>query len=114
MSPRLGVLHNIPFAIPFEVRVSIFRHFIDNDRQSRGIETFGRRPQTWITVRRGSIAQDGFDKLQDADLRGPISITFIDQFGNEEYVDGFPWFEQANTHYFAELASMAEVCSRSS
>lgn len=86
MSPRLGVLHNIPFAIPFELRVSIFRNFILNDRRSRGIEMFGRRPQTWITVRRGSIAQDGFDKLQDADLRAPISITFIDQFGHEEYV----------------------------
>lgn len=28
MSPRLGVLNNIPFTTPFEVRVSIFRHFV--------------------------------------------------------------------------------------
>jgi ubiquitin-protein ligase E3 C len=35
-------------------------------------------------VRRGSVAQDGFDKLEGADLKAPIEITFIDQFGQEE------------------------------
>lgn len=38
LSPRLGVLNNIPFAIPFEVRVSIFRHFVENDRRTLGID----------------------------------------------------------------------------
>ncbi|CAD6939978.1 unnamed protein product, partial [Tilletia caries] len=28
---RLGVLNNIPFVIPFDVRVEIFRQFIRND-----------------------------------------------------------------------------------
>ena len=37
-----------------------------------------------IVVRRGSIAQDGFDKLAHADLKTPIEIYFIDQFGQEE------------------------------
>jgi hypothetical protein len=37
MSPRLGILNNIPFAIPFEVRVSIFRHFDLNDKMSKGL-----------------------------------------------------------------------------
>ncbi|CAG8739354.1 3903_t:CDS:2, partial [Racocetra fulgida] len=32
VSPRLGVLHNIPFVIPFDERVKIFRHFVRNDR----------------------------------------------------------------------------------
>lgn len=76
--------------------MSIFRNFVVNDRHSRGFESFGRRPQTWITVRRGSIAQDGFDKLQDADLRAPIQITFIDQFGHEEYVGQFLYVEGVN------------------
>ncbi|KAE8181543.1 hypothetical protein CF336_g8879 [Tilletia laevis] len=31
LSPRLGVLNNIPFVIPFDVRVEIFRQFIRND-----------------------------------------------------------------------------------
>jgi ubiquitin-protein ligase E3 C len=37
-------------------------------------------------VRRGQVAQDGFDRLFDADLKAPVEITFVDQFGNEEYV----------------------------
>lgn len=88
MSPRLGILNNIPFAIPFEVRVSIFLHFIANDKMSKGVADrhalFSRRGRTKIAVRRGSVAQDGFDKLADADLKMPIEISFIDQFGQEE------------------------------
>lgn len=40
--------------------------------------------RTRAVVRRGNIAQDGFDRLADADLKAPIEITFIDQWGNEE------------------------------
>jgi hypothetical protein len=36
------------------------------------------------------VAQDGFDKLEGADLKAPIEISFIDQFGQEEYVCLFP------------------------
>jgi len=39
-----------------------------------------------VTVRRGHIAEDGFDKLSDADLKASIAITFIDQFGEPECV----------------------------
>jgi ubiquitin-protein ligase E3 C len=87
LSPRLGVLNNIPFAIPFEARVNIFRSFILNDK--RGIradigswEEFHSR--THATVRRGHVAEDGFDKLGDANLKRHIGITFIDQFGEPE------------------------------
>ncbi|CAL1705751.1 unnamed protein product [Somion occarium] len=84
MAPRLGVLNNIPFAIPFDVRVTIFRHFIVNDMVVRGYDRYNSRAGTRIVVRRGRIAEDGFDKLQDVDLKAPIQITFIDQFGTEE------------------------------
>lgn len=97
MSPRLGVLNNIPFAIPFEVRVSIFRHFVMNDMMARSgsTDSFGRRfgggggpwglsGKSRVQVRRGMVAQDGFDRLGDVDLKAPIEITFIDQFGQEE------------------------------
>lgn len=30
------------------------------------------------------VAQDGFDRLGDVDLKGPVEITFVDQFGQEE------------------------------
>lgn len=83
ISPRLGVLNNIPFAIPFDVRVSIFRHFVANDMVSHRVNRYGSG-RTRVSVRRGSVAQDGFDRLEDADLKAPIEITFIDQFGQEE------------------------------
>ena len=38
------------------------------------------------------MAQDGFDKLEGADLKAPIEISFIDQFGQEEYVCLFSSF----------------------
>jgi ubiquitin-protein ligase E3 C len=87
ISPRLGVLNNIPFAIPFEARVKIFRSFIENDRRNIGVdarsfEVFHSR--TRATVRRGHVAEDGFDKLGDANLKRSIEITFIDQFGEKE------------------------------
>jgi hypothetical protein len=44
-----------------------------------------------IQVRRGMVAQDGFDKLAEVNLKAPIEISFIDQFGQEEYV-GFVLF----------------------
>jgi ubiquitin-protein ligase E3 C len=90
MSPRLGILNNIPFAIPFEVRVSIFRHFVLNDMagrgtlRHRGFGPFGHKAR--VQVRRGMVAQDGFDRLGEVDLKAPIEITFIDQFGQEECV----------------------------
>ena len=87
MSPRLGILNNIPFAIPFDVRVSIFRHFVVNDMTSKGITRYsylGMLNKSRIQVRRGMVAQDGFDKLADVNLKAPIEISFIDQFGQEE------------------------------
>ena len=87
LSPRLGVLNNIPFAIPFDVRVEIFRKFVQNDIQSRGYTPWaGRMGAAKVVVRRDHIAQDGFDKLGEVDLRAPIAITFVDQWGNEECV----------------------------
>ncbi|GBE82990.1 HECT-domain-containing protein [Sparassis latifolia] len=104
LSPRLGVLNNIPFAIPFETRVSIFRHFIANDMLSRGVDQYGRRFQTRVTVRRGMIAQDGFDHLQDVDLKSPIAISFIDQFGQEEAgIDGGGVFKEFLTSLCKEV-----------
>jgi ubiquitin-protein ligase E3 C len=87
VSPRLGVLNNIPFAIPFDVRVAIFRSFIHNDRRKFGndhmdFDAHNRRQR--VTVRREKIAQDGFDHLRETNLKAHIQITFIDQFGNEE------------------------------
>ncbi|KAI9436155.1 hypothetical protein BJY52DRAFT_1386801 [Lactarius psammicola] len=87
LSPQLGVLNNIPFAIPFEAHVNIFRSFVVNDKRSIGtdIHSFDEfRSRTHATVCCGHVAEDGFDKLAEANLKRPIGITFIDQFGEEE------------------------------
>ena len=84
LSPRLAVLNNIPFAIPFETRVSIFRHFVLNDMTARGRLNRFSGGRTRAVIRRDKIAQDGFDRLQDVNLKQPLEIVFIDQFGQEE------------------------------
>jgi ubiquitin-protein ligase E3 C len=30
------------------------------------------------------VAQDGFDRLAEVDLKAPLEIVFINQFGQEE------------------------------
>lgn len=101
LSPRLGVLNNIPFAIPFEARVKIFRSFIENDRHGIGADTRSFFRRTRATVRRGHVAEDGFDKLAEADLKHPIEITFIDQFGEQEMgIDGGGVFKE----FFTDLS----------
>ena len=86
LSPRLAVLNNIPFAIPFEDRVSIFRHFVLHDMRTRGRLDRYSGGRTKAVIRRDRIAQDGFDRLHDANLKQPLEIAFVDQFGQEEYV----------------------------
>ncbi|KAI0784812.1 HECT-domain-containing protein [Abortiporus biennis] len=104
MSPRLGVLNNIPFAIPFDVRVSIFRSFIANDMLVNGFDRYNRNEMIKVTVRRGKIAQDGFDRLKDASLKAPIMISFIDQFGQEEAgIDGGGVFKEFLTSLCKEV-----------
>ncbi|KZV93827.1 HECT-domain-containing protein [Exidia glandulosa HHB12029] len=107
VSPRLGVLHNIPFALPFEIRVAIFRHFVRNDMMRLGIDPHGmshRRHKT--VIRRDRIAEDGFDQLNDLGpaLKGTLSITFVDQFGREEAgIDGGGVFKEFLTALSKEV-----------
>ncbi|KAG1720932.1 HECT-domain-containing protein [Suillus lakei] len=96
-----GVLNNIPFAIPFETRVLIFRRFVENDKWNRNRDTRGRID---VSIRRGHIAQDGYDRLAEADLRAPIAITFIDQFGEPEAgIDGGGVFKEFFTSLCKEV-----------
>ena len=63
-----------------------------NDMTSRGPS--GDSGESWIflgatwerekvQVRRGMVAQDGFDKLAEVDLKVPIKLSFIHHFGQE-------------------------------
>ncbi|KAI0061554.1 HECT-domain-containing protein [Artomyces pyxidatus] len=107
LSARLGVLHNIPFALAFNHRVEIFREFIAYDMETAGagrrdMSNFHKRARA--TVRRGHVAEDGFDKLGDADLRMPIEIRFIDAFGEPEAgIDGGGVFKEFLTELCKEV-----------
>ncbi|KAI6044738.1 HECT-domain-containing protein [Pisolithus marmoratus] len=104
LSLRLGILSNIPFAIPFETRVHIFRLFVQTDMENRGYILFSRLNRTEVSIRRGHIAQDGYDKLSGVDLRAPIAITFIDQFGEPEAgIDGGGVFKEFFTSLCKEV-----------
>jgi len=60
-----------------------------------------------VSIRRTSIAQDGYDRLSEVDLRAPISITFIDQFGEPEAgIDGGGVFKEFFTSLCKEVFDM--------
>lgn len=102
MGPKLEILKHMPFVVPFETRVKIFRQFINLDRMRRDASS-PRSIQNMMTdmgslafrhpahIRRGRLFEDAFDnfyKLGDG-LKDPINITFVDQFGSPEAgIDG--------------------------
>ena len=180
MSPRLGILNNIPFTIPFEVCMSIFQHFVMNDMASnRNVQSYnqflglgGPNGKEGVQVRRGMVSQvldiyshylinsvaqwfralmyivggcwfnsspchflfprsprtsfqqqDGFDRLGEVDLKAPIEIAFIDQFGQEECIGCFFFplsYSLLSAFWFLiivislEQVSMEVGCSRNS
>lgn len=114
--PRLEILRNLPFFIPFETRVQIFREFVyrdqlrrragyidpDNWRMSIASNTQGRgldgRPRGFdiisrhhAEIHRESVFEDAFANFYELGegLKEPIQITFIDKFGTPEAgIDG--------------------------
>ncbi|KAI8140679.1 hypothetical protein BJV82DRAFT_622100 [Fennellomyces sp. T-0311] len=96
ISPRLGVLNNIPFVIPFEQRVEIFRMFVQNDRRRNDLDHV-LRPAAEVTIRRDHVFEDGFTHLYalGPDLKRRISISFVDEFGLQEAgIDGGGVFKE--------------------
>ena len=106
LSPRLGILNNIPFTIPFEVRVFMFRAFVTADRQRYGYTSRFMYPEDRVRVqiRRDRVAQDGFDKLEGINLKSMFQIEFIDQFGAVEAgIDGGGVFKEFFTSLCKEV-----------
>lgn len=115
VGPRLEVLQNMPFSIPFETRVQIFRQFVYLDQTRRrnghvdpdtwrmsmvqnamaslgprgsGREVLGRHH---AKIRRDDVFQDAFDQFYELGegLKEPIQITFVDRFDTVEAgIDG--------------------------
>ncbi|KAJ5713864.1 uncharacterized protein N7483_011045 [Penicillium malachiteum] len=110
INPRLEILRNMPFFIPFLTRVNIFREFIFHDqyRRRHGLVD----PDSWraavtggsmnmpaqtslvrqhARIRRENIFEDALDQFYELGegLKEPIQISFIDRFGAlEAGIDG--------------------------
>lgn len=116
IAPRLEILRNMPFFIPFATRVQIFREFIYHDQHRRrhgfveadawrasiAQATMGQMinghpafqdvlARHQAEIRREHVFDDAlsqFYPLADG-LKEPIQISFIDQWGNMEAgIDG--------------------------
>ena len=104
ITPRLEIIQNLPFFVPFETRVQIFRTFVRADQLRRRRFT---DPEEWrvgmmqrpphevgrhqAKVHRQAIFDDAFDSFYNLGdgLKEPIQITFVDGFDiPEEGIDG--------------------------
>lgn len=114
VAPRLEILQNMPFFIPFHTRVEIFRQFVHLDQAKRrngyvdpeiwrmmlrsdamggGMMPGQRDPLSrhHAKIKRTSEFMDAYEQFYDLgpDLKEPIQITFIDQFDTPEAgIDG--------------------------
>ncbi|TKX24198.1 putative E3 ubiquitin protein ligase [Elsinoe australis] len=110
VAPRLEILQNMPFLIPFDTRVQIFREFVRLDQMKRRNGFVD--PDIWrhslimghtrrdaehelsrhhAKVRRKHEFQDAMDSFFDlgSALKEPIQITFVDEFDMVEAgIDG--------------------------
>lgn len=92
----LEILRQTPFFIPFVVRLRIFQAFVSLDRersQSDGglvLNMFGQLAKHKINIRRDHLLEDAFegcDKL-GKDFKNPIGVTFFNEYGPEQGIDG--------------------------
>ncbi|RSH92214.1 hypothetical protein EHS25_008629 [Saitozyma podzolica] len=107
ISPRLGLLNNLPMAVPFQTRLQVFRQFVETDRRRLGLERYStrRRYRHQATIHRTSLAEDGFRQLNGLGpaLKGTIEISFIDKWGQEESgIDGGGLFKEFLTNLSKE------------
>ncbi|RSM16017.1 hypothetical protein CEP52_000500 [Fusarium oligoseptatum] len=94
MGPKLEILKHMPFVVPFETRVMIFRQFIQLDRGHRE----GNMPRHFnpfnkhhAQIRRKRLFEDAYKQFYELGegFKDPIQITFVDQFGTPEAgIDG--------------------------
>jgi ubiquitin-protein ligase E3 C len=114
-APKLEILRNMPFVIPFDMRVQIFRQFVYLDKsRRRGGNIDPDRWRLWVInqhggpfeptpagtnilsrhqaqIQRGRVFNDAMESFWDLGegLKEPIQITFVDEFGMPEAgIDG--------------------------
>ncbi|KDN71914.1 putative HECT-domain-containing protein [Colletotrichum sublineola] len=109
IGPKLEILRHMPFVIPFDTRVQIFRQFVYLDKHKRreGMDAdqwrmtmlhnplrspgMGPTGRHHGKIRRGQVFQDAFEQFYELGegLKEPIQIQFVDQFDTVEAgIDG--------------------------
>lgn len=106
VTPRLEILQNMPFFIPFATRVQIFRQFVTLDQmRRRGVvdadewrfrmmnsgPSGGDMSRHRAKVRRENVFDDAYEQFFQLGegLKEPIQIKFVDKFDTvEEGIDG--------------------------
>ncbi|KAJ3034415.1 hypothetical protein HDV00_005035 [Rhizophlyctis rosea] len=97
LGPRQKILNNIPFVIPFDVRVEIFREWIGQDRVRNGLDTQWIAPAARVEIRRHKVFEDGYAQLNGlgSGLKKRVAITFISEQGlMEAGIDGGGVFKE--------------------
>jgi hypothetical protein len=88
------ILMDIPFIIPFEKRVSLFRDYIKED-QEQTLTNEWSPPKIVAKVRRDMLFEDGYAQLNNSAIKGRVAISFIDKHGLEEAgIDGGGVFKE--------------------
>nr|XP_029118823.1 E3 ubiquitin-protein ligase UPL6 isoform X2 [Elaeis guineensis] len=84
------ILKQAPFLVPFTSRVRIFTSMLAASKERYG--PHHALPRNQFKIRRNRILEDAFNQLNmlsEEDLRGPIRVTFVNEFGVEEAgIDG--------------------------
>ncbi|KAI8913516.1 HECT-domain-containing protein [Gorgonomyces haynaldii] len=90
------VLEQLPFVIPLEDRIKLFRALVRQDQ----MDLYGlqwQHPVARVNIRRDHIFEDGFAQLNSlqSQLKRKIAITFIDEHGlTEAGIDGGGVFKE--------------------
>eukprot|EP00755_Sulcionema_specki_P005211 Sspe_Gene.32138::Locus_15772_Transcript_1_3_Confidence_0.500_Length_2116::g.32138::m.32138/K10589/UBE3C; ubiquitin-protein ligase E3 C len=80
------VLQNMPFIIPFDARVLMFRSFVEQDLNSLGVDrAWGQGGEA--RIRRDHIFEDGYralSRMEPDELKSKARVTFLSSSGAEE------------------------------
>lgn len=102
---KLSILIKSPFFIPFNQRVDYFYFLIETDKHAMGYDnimswltpdTFGDTASMPMvtgrrsaTISREHVLEDAMDAYNyGSDLKAKLSVTFVNEFGREEGIDG--------------------------
>ncbi|KAJ3116552.1 hypothetical protein HK098_006574, partial [Nowakowskiella sp. JEL0407] len=105
---RMMVLRKIPFCIPFDVRVLVFRELVKRDKIKNNLQDGFNAPKIHATIKRESLFEDAFNSLNvsGTKLKQRVQITFVNNQGLVEAgIDGGGVFKEFITMILQEIFS---------